>query len=341
MLGSEDAARKIWADAKVSDETSMTFASCVRGHLLHARCFQGRLLAGRGCPACSEPFFVPRVQRTRREGDDDCCGANADGAAAEALTGAEAAEVAASRQATATPSSDHATDAPEAVESAGGGQLHMKMCPVCCSGPLLNENCSDLRAHHGQCPRCQAYPFSSATITEKLARMGSSSVGERIPRCGTCNVAVIFNGCQDCGHLFCDIDYENLPPWDASAKGCLEVSIRHRRAARLLAEQVRYEAALLAHERAALEEARGSGAVSTDCKMEPPPPPIPLPPRCGMKCQRRHRGPCLVCDADARQHEGHFCPDGRRGSWLLTGSEAMTEQQVEEIYDEGADDEEE
>jgi hypothetical protein len=48
-----------------------------------------------------------------------------------------------------------------------------------------------------------------------------------------------------------------------------------------------------------------------------------------------------VCDADARQHEGHFCPDGRRGSWLLVGNDAAEDSQLDEPYDEGEEEEEE
>eukprot|EP00931_Biecheleriopsis_adriatica_P020245 TRINITY_DN13598_c0_g1_i1.p1 TRINITY_DN13598_c0_g1~~TRINITY_DN13598_c0_g1_i1.p1 ORF type:complete len:1425 (+),score=288.78 TRINITY_DN13598_c0_g1_i1:78-4352(+) len=314
MLGSEKAARDCWQQASGSNSSGVTFASCVRGHLLHARCFQGRLLGGRCCPVCPEPLFVPRVQRTRQD-EQDCCGARSDHAAAEALETVQATEAIA-QQAGAVESDANAEVAPGEVTSMRGGMVQTKMCPVCCSGPLLNENCSDLRAHHGQCPRCNERPHTAASIAEALAR-GTASVGDRIPRCGNCNVAVIFNGCLECGHLFVDTDWEDLPAWDAAAKGCLAVSIRHRRAARLLAEQVRHEAALLAHERAALEEAQSGESPRPPVRIEPPPPPVSLPPRCGPHCNRRHRGLCLVCEHPWSRHSGHECPDGSRGSWLL------------------------
>lgn len=150
-------------------------------------------------------------------------------------------------------------------------------------------------------------------------KAGDASVGERIPRCGDCNVPVLFNGCTVCGHLFNDTDWDDLPTWDASAKACLEVSLRHRRAAQLLAAQVRHEASLLAHERVALEEARGYSdkLVIPPPSVEPPPPPPSLPPRCGASCRRVHRGFCLVCDRDVGHHHQHTCSDGRRGSWRL------------------------
>jgi len=339
MLGSEETARAAWDEAGAGD--AMTFASCVRGHLLHARCFQGRLLAGRGCPVCTEPLFVPRVQRTRVEGDDACCGAAAgDADVAAALGAAQEVEVAATQQAEGSPTGSGAAAAPDEVERHSGGRLQMKMCPVCCAGPLLNENCSDLRSHHGQCPMCGEYPHSGASIAEAMAKPGRKTVGERIPKCEKCNVAVTFNGCQECGHLFADIDWDELPKWDSSAKGCLEVANRHRRAARLLAAQVRHEAALLAHERAALQEARSGGEMyCPDCTpVEPPAPPPPLPPRCGRRCTRRHRGPCLICDRDAREHDGHMCPDGRRGSWLLLPG---TIDESRRDYDEEEEEEEE
>ena len=59
-------------------------------------------------------------------------------------------------------------------------------------------------------------------------------------------------------------------------------------------------------ERAALEDACGSGVMSTDCKMEPPPPPSPIPsqPRSGMKC---HRGLAIYFQV-LRWLEIPFCP---------------------------------
>lgn len=318
MKGSVEAAREAWDAVDVEDDPQI-FASCVRGHIMHARCFQGRLVAGSSCPCCPELLFVPRVQRTRR-GGDDCCGGDGEGAAAAAALGeAQAVEVAAAQQASAEADDAAAADVVgRTVQGARGNQLQMKMCPVCCSGPLLNENCSDLRAHHGQCPRCSRFPFSAAAIAEALVHGGTTSVGERIPKCDRCNVTVLFNGCAECGHLFVDTDWDELPTWDDKAKACLEVQNRHRRAARMLAEQVQKEAALLAYERAALEEAcSGVAEIGGEEMAEPPPPPTPLPPRCGPQCRRYHKGNCLVCEAPARLHDGHECPDGRRGSWLL------------------------
>lgn len=312
----------------------MTFASCVRGHLLHARCFQGRLLAGRGCPVCPEALFVPRVQRVLRDGEDNCCGAEGQGDSSvlAALEQVQAAEVAASQQATGVEAGTGETVG-QTVTNSSGSNLTLKMCPVCCAGPLLNENCSDLRAHHGQCPRCGSYPHSPAAIAEALVKAGSGAhVGERIPKCPDCSVAVLFSGCAECGHIFADIDWDDLPAWDNSAKGVLGVEVRHRKAARLLAEQVRYEAALLAHERTSLEEARKTPMPVIE-EVELPAPPKPLPPRCGPQCTRSHKGPCLVCDRDWDYHSCHTCEDGRRGSWLLvpgTWTDGGEEEEEEE-----------
>merc|ERR1712083_176081 len=148
----------------------------------------------------------------------------------------------------------------------------------------------------------------------------TSPVGTRIPHCPDCNVPVLFNGCFECGHIFANVTWHDLPAWDAHAKAKLQVENRHRQAARLLAEQVREGAALLARVRAALELEEAKGCAQDQVKValvaELPPPPPALP-RCGPKCTVRHRGPCRVCNDDARAHRGHRCPEGGRGSWLL------------------------
>jgi hypothetical protein len=109
-----------------------------------------------------------------------------------------------------------------------GGKM-LRMCPVCCAGPLLNEACSDLRAHHGQCPKCnKKISGADAAIAAGLAKVGttlgggsgggSDTVGDCLPRCPTCPkdsktgkaVAVLFNGCQCCGHLFADTSWDKV-----------------------------------------------------------------------------------------------------------------------------------
>merc|ERR1719356_1943823 len=72
--------------------------------------------------------------------------------------------------------------------------------------------------------------------------------------CGSCNVQVLFNGCVACGHPFLS-GWNSLPLWDPKAKLNLDTNERYLRSVRLLAGQVREQAALLAHERAALAEA--------------------------------------------------------------------------------------
>jgi len=168
--GDAGRARAAWAAAKpwaapgsaLSAGSGGDFASCVRGHLLHARCFQGALLSGQGCPACAEPLFVPRVERTDRA-DDDChalaAGADAGGSGgfgeAAALDAAQAVESEAVTNG--APSASGGGGAP--LRSLGGKQL--RMCPSCCAGPLLNENCSDMRV------RCDASP----PCTDRCARV--------------------------------------------------------------------------------------------------------------------------------------------------------------------------
>ena len=151
------------------------FASCVRGHLLHAHCFQRALLEGAGCPVCPEPLFVPRVERTDRA-DDDCRDVVEDGTASansssssggggggggpisrEARTGSAAAD--ALQAARAVESEAAAMLAPSSGKENGGGSVtsirsvagkQLRMCPSCCAGPLFNENCSDMRVRQVQ-----------------------------------------------------------------------------------------------------------------------------------------------------------------------------------------------
>ena len=270
--GDASAARHAWAAAQrqgvespgPAAEATACFASCTRGHLLHARCLQGALLTGRRCPApgCAEPLWVPRVRRERR--DDETCGGQhredrrADGeawvaareiardAAAGRGSGDERARVAASRP--------------------------LRMCPACCAGPLCNEECSDMAYHHGQCSavairgagavtRCTAdgaYRARAGDILDRLMRRSSAeTVADVLPQCPTHNVAVMFNGCLVCGHVFTGTRWTDLPPWDPNARLALELDKKKRRAAEALAKQVRAEAAMLQFERDALEWASG------------------------------------------------------------------------------------
>ncbi len=104
-------------------------------------------MEGSACPACAEPLWSPRVEKRRAPGEaaaaDDCGGHAGGGGEAAALAAAAAVEEAARA------GGSGGSAAPTTV---GGRQL--KMCPSCCAGPLLNENCSDLRRHHGQVYRC-------------------------------------------------------------------------------------------------------------------------------------------------------------------------------------------
>ena len=136
------------------------FASCVRGHLLHAHCFQRALLEGAGCPACSEPLFVPRVQRTDRA-DDDChhdvveggghpsseIRTTARSAAADALQAARAVE---GEAAAMLASSSGIEDGSDRTSTQSWEGRRFRMCPACCAGPLYNENCSDMRVRQVQ-----------------------------------------------------------------------------------------------------------------------------------------------------------------------------------------------
>lgn len=252
ILGERDA-EAAWEAAKRPAEESVLYPSCIRGHFLHARCFQGCLAAGSGCPVCSESLFVPGVQQDLPAGDD-CCGRTA----ADAQ---EAQAQAAMRDVTAAVEQASSREAPVAI---GGSGHELRMCPLCCAGPLLNEHCSDMDAHHGQCPKCSDRPFTKSQIADAVAKSAALTIGARIPQCPTCKVPVMFNGCQACGHIFTGTGFDRLPKWDPNAKTDLAVHERFLRTARILAAQVRNEASYLAHEQQALDELLAEAA-GGDC----------------------------------------------------------------------------
>jgi len=261
LLGDAEKARAEWNKAKVeagesSESTAAMFASCVRGHYFHARCFQGFLIAGKSCPACQEALFVPGVQRTGQNEEDDCCGCTAEPAEAEqALRAAE--------------EFGQQAGSMIGLETSAINGHTLKMCPACNAGPLFNENCSDLAGHHGECPRCRSKPYSSSHISAAIARAGGN-VGAAIPVCQDCNVPVMFNGCHACGHIFTGLSWNKLPDWDPKAKVEMELNERYVRTIRILATQVRGEAAYLEHERRALAEARERRMPKLDFDEAPP-----------------------------------------------------------------------
>jgi hypothetical protein len=99
-------------------------------------------------------------------------------------------------------------------------------------------------------------------------------VADVLPRCPEHNMVVMFNGCMACGHLFTDKRWSELPEWDPSAKTLLDLDRQKRKAAGLLAGEIRKELALLEYERNALDKARRKcSGVSEVSDMPPPPPP--------------------------------------------------------------------
>jgi len=258
-------AKAVWDEASkekasVALNEDCNFASCARGHLLHARCLQGALLSGQSCPCdgCNEPLYLPQIKDQQDE--TTCCSArsdNNDGAELETLEAM--AEIV-----------DHTTGSYNENQAGEGdftsaGMRHLKMCPSCCAGPLLNTHCSDMRAHHGQCTtfalgdregRCGPDGIFKASESEIIAatmRIGEDqSVADVLPRCPTHNVIVMFNGCMACGHLFTDIDWDAMPQYDPKAKALFELDNKKRKAAMLLAEQIRMESTMLEFERSAL-----------------------------------------------------------------------------------------
>jgi len=297
-------AKNMWNEAKRDGnaedmiEAGRRFASCAKGHVLHARCLQGALVAGRCCPApgCREPLWVPTVTRTRNDGNA-CCGSTPRNVQAQTEALQAASELPGHEAIVAVREAEGLEETND-LRQAGFDSL--KMCPLCCSGPLFNGECSDMAAHHGQCS-VNALRFGSendctptgpfrVAASEIAARVAQMSANETVldilPKCETHNALVIFNGCMVCGHLFTDTSWTDLPNWDSSAKALLELDKKTRHAARLLSEQVRTEAALLQFERDALWEASGEGVIdvngefgwggsSLDNTIEPPPMPPP------------------------------------------------------------------
>ena len=89
---------------------------------------------------------------------------------------------------------------------------------MCGAGPLLNEHCSDLAAHNGQCPRCHERPHgrNPAAMLASAAAKGAKSRGgvrSTLPRCARCKVPVMYNGCMACGHSFANTGWGALPRW--------------------------------------------------------------------------------------------------------------------------------
>jgi len=275
--GDQASARKMWKEAKQkegrfnTEDFSLGFASCARGHPCHARCFQAALLAGQTCPAdgCLEPLWVPSVTRVNNDDEDACHGETAS-ARAEAAAPAAASELAGHDALVneRVASSGAATS----EEWSGAGFRELKMCPLCCTGPIFNQDCDDMSAHHGDCavavlgrqeathclPNGRIFRVSASEIAARVTGISATkSVIDVLPRCDKHNCVVMFNGCTGCGHLFTDIHSHHMPDWDPTARATLEVNKKARNAVRLLTEQVRKEAAMLQFERDALKDAGG------------------------------------------------------------------------------------
>jgi len=244
------------------------------------------LIAGRSCPApgCTEPLWVPRVKREADDADETCCRGGSEDSNAEA----EALQAAAELAGHAALVSTRASEGGQPVEDFRSAGLNaLKMCPACCAGPLFNDNCADMRAHHGQCsvlalrgstatPCTPDGPFRvpASEIAAKMMRLsGNQAVADVLPRCPGHNVLIMFNGCMSCGHLFTDTNWNTMPKWDPNARKMLELDKKKRKAAVLLAEQIRTEAALLQFERDALWRQSNEGRPGIVSPTNPPPAP--------------------------------------------------------------------
>lgn len=329
LLGNEADAKAAWASAKGTSEDAnqVGFPSCLKGHLLHGRCFQGAILSGQSCPApgCNEPLWQPQV-RLLRSSDGACCGQS--GTERMAVDGEEL-----SRQmANARPSHEAAVEANN-IRSAVGGEIELKMCPCCFAGPLYNIECEDMARHHGQCSTAAlsssgcGYSATRAEISSALAQMtATQTVADVLPKCPTHKRGVMFNGCMSCGHLFTGIYWPSMPKWDANAQAFISLETKKRQMASILAREIRREAGMLQYERHALQVAKAGTKHYNQpggflqCLPCLPPPSDLFPIGCGANCNLSHRddGNCLVCGQSWRNHHnGHACHDGHRGQWVL------------------------
>ncbi len=99
-----------------------------------------------------------------------------------------------------------------------------------------------------QCPKCgERVKRADSLIAAALAKLGGAAssgdgggprVGDLLPKCPTCQLAVFFSGCGACGMLFTDRDWESLPVWDPAARDLLKLDSLARGAARLIVAQV-------------------------------------------------------------------------------------------------------
>jgi len=308
LAGNEIDARKKWDAARrgvgggnVSSNGDKAddvgcFASCARGHLLHARCFQDALLAGRCCPAptCTEPLWVPKVRQLQRD-DETCCGGNA---STEDRT-AETELVDFSAVARAAEEAEDTLNEQNSISGLG----ELKMCPACCSGPIFNQDCADMMSHHGQCSvaavgggQCRFRATASDIATRMIEVSSTKTVVDVLPKCPTHKVIVMFNGCMACGRLFTDHSWNKLPKWDPDAKALMELDSKKRQAASVLAREVQNEAALLQFERDALQNTWGKGvdkvaaARGILADLPPLPPHVDdfVDPGCGPACNESH-----------------------------------------------------
>ena len=256
-----------------------SYASCIKGHLLHPNCFQTALLSGQRCPApgCGELLWLPSIVRDEEE---VTCGGEDGGSTSAASSDTESirAETDLSSHGEDAKGASNGTDTADANEFFTEEELAAegcRMCPACCSGPFLNQHCSDMRTHHGQCSAMawrsrdgtrrtpclsngMTYQVSATEISKRLMQVGNGkTVADVLPRCPTHNVSVMFNGCRGCGHLFTDLSWHSLPKWDPNAKEKVKLDKKKMQASVLLCSQIRKEAAQLEFEREALREVVG------------------------------------------------------------------------------------
>jgi len=272
--GDKEGAKAAWAQAGDANNDPhgdiSSFASCLRGHLFHPKCFQTALLSGNRCPApgCGELLWLPSIVRDE---EHVTCG---DGGTTSASSDTESmrAETDLSNHDEEAKPSESVNDANSLFTEEELAAEGCRMCPACCSGPFLNHHCSDMRTHHGQCsamawrgagddrrrtpclPDGRTFQVSATEISKRLMQLSKGkTVADVLPRCPTHKVSVMFNGCRGCGHLFTDVGWHNLPKWDPNAKEKVALDKKKMQASVLLCSQIRKETAQLEFEREALQ----------------------------------------------------------------------------------------